>query len=132
MFIIYVEIFWIGVIILTLSRLARAVNCNSTITKQVPLLQVFVLLFYSENTNPNPTEVLHGYKPECNNFHTFNHYLLIARYYVYLARNKFETPELEVFIVLLEIKIQCEREIAITKGNLNKYRKKWTTLCISD
>ena len=86
----------------------------------------------SENINLNPTEVLYGYKPESNSFHTFNHYLLIARYYVYLARNKFETPELEVFIVLLEIKIQCEREIAITNGNLNKYRNKWTTLCISD
>ena len=86
----------------------------------------------SENINPNPTEVLYGYKPESNSFHTFNHYLLIARYYVYLARNKFETPELEVSIVLLEIKIQCEREIAITNGNLNKYRNKWTTLCISD
>ena len=86
----------------------------------------------SENINPNPTEVLYGYKPESNSFHTFNHYLLIARYYLYLARNKFETPELEVFIVLLEIKIQCERQIAITNGNLNKYRNKWTTLCISD
>ena len=50
----------------------------------------------SENINPNPTEVLCGYKPESNSFHTFNHYLLVARYYVYLARNKFETPELEV------------------------------------
>ena len=86
----------------------------------------------SENTNPIPREVLYGYKPESNSFHTFTHCLLIARFYVYLARNKFETPELEVFIVLLEIKIQCEREIAITNGNLNKYRNKWTTLCISD
>ena len=68
----------------------------------------------SENINPNPTEVLYGYKPESNTFHSFNHYLLIARYYVYLARNKFETPQLEVFIELLEIKIQCERRIAIT------------------
>ena len=51
---------------------------------------------------------------------------------VNLARNKFETPELELFIVLLENEIQCEREIAITNGNLNKYRNKWTTLCISD
>ena len=81
----------------------------------------------SENINRNPTEVsLYGYKPESNSFHTFNHYYLISRYYVYLARNKFETPELEVIIVLLEIKIQCEREIAITNGNLQKYRNKWT------
>ena len=54
----------------------------------------------SENIDSNPMEVLYGYKPECNSLHTFNHDLLIARYYVYLARNKFETPELEVFIVL--------------------------------
>ena len=53
---------------------------------------------------------------ESNSFHTFNHYLLITRYYVYLARNKFETPELEVFIVLLEFKIQCEREIVSKDG----------------
>ena len=39
----------------------------------------------SENINPNPTEVLYGYKPESNSFHAFNHYLLIARYYVYLV-----------------------------------------------
>ena len=45
---------------------------------------------------------------------------------------QFETSELEVFIVFLEIKIQCEREIAITNGNLNKCRNKLTTLCISD
>ena len=78
----------------------------------------------SENTNPIPTEVLYGYKLESNSFRTFNHCLLIARFYVYLARNKFETPILEVFIVLLEIIIQCEREIAITNRNLNKYRNK--------
>ena len=72
----------------------------------------------SENINPNPTEVLYGYKPESNSFHTLNHYLLIAGYYVYLARNKFETAELEVFSVLLEIKIQCEREIPMTNAEI--------------
>ena len=51
---------------------------------------------------------------------------IIARYYVCLS------PELKVFIVLLEIEIQCDREIVTTNGNLNKYRNKWTTLCISD
>ena len=51
-----------------------------------------------ENMNPNPTEVLYGYKPESNSFHTFNHYLLIARYSKPLfrvwrkrKRNKFST-----------------------------------------
>ena len=45
----------------------------------------------SENINSNPTEFLYGsswIQPESNySFHTFNHYLLIARNYVYLARN---------------------------------------------
>ena len=31
-------------------------------------------------------------------FHTFNHYLLIAWYYIHLARNKSETLRLNVFI----------------------------------
>ena len=67
----------------------------------------------SENINPNPVEVLFGYKPETHSFHTFNHYryLLIARYHIYLARNKFETPELEVFIAVLEIKIQSKKKL---------------------
>ena len=67
----------------------------------------------SENINPNPIEVLFGYKPASHSFHTFNHYwyLLIAGYYIYLARNNFETPELEVFIVLLEIKIQSKKKL---------------------
>ena len=38
----------------------------------------------SENIDPNPKEVLYGYKPESNSLHSFNHDLLIARYYVYL------------------------------------------------
>ena len=86
----------------------------------------------SENINPKPNEILYGYKPESESFYTFYHCLFIARYYIYFARNKFETPELEVYIVLLEIKIQCEREIAITNENVNKYRDKWTTVGISD
>ena len=65
----------------------------------------------SENKNPNPTEALYGYKPESNSFHTFNHYPLIARYYVHLGRNKFETPELEVFNVLLEKKFSAKEKL---------------------
>ena len=86
----------------------------------------------SESINPSATEILYGYKPESTSFHTFNHYLLIARCYIYLARNKSEIPKLEVFIIFLETKIQCEREIATKNGNLIKYRNKWTSLCISD
>ena len=86
----------------------------------------------SENIIPNSNEILYSYKPESTSFHAFNHYLFMARYYIHLARNKSETPKLEVFIVLLETEIQCEQEIAIKNGNLNKYRNKWTSLCISD
>ena len=38
----------------------------------------------SDNIDPNPMEVLYGYKPESNSLHSFNHDLLITRYYVYL------------------------------------------------
>ena len=58
--------------------------------------------------------------------------LLIARYYVHLARSKLETPRLDVFIVLLKTKIQCEREIAIKTENHTEYRNKWTSLYVSD
>ena len=86
----------------------------------------------SGNTNPSAAEILYGYKLESTSFYTFNHHLLITRYCIYLARNKSKTPKLEVFIVLLETKIQCERELTIKNGNLIKYRKKWTSLSISD
>ena len=36
------------------------------------------------------------------------------------------------FMVLLENKIQFERQIAIKDGDFHKYRKKWTILCIFD
>ena len=74
--------------------------------------------------------------PESTCFPAFNHYLLIARYYIYVARYKSETPKLEIFIVRLETKIYCEREIAKKKkkktGNYTKYRNKWTSLRIPD
>ena len=59
----------------------------------------------SESINPSATEILYGYEPESTSPHTFNHYLLIARYYIYLARNKSKIPKLEVFIIFLETKI---------------------------
>ena len=42
----------------------------------------------SENFNPTWSEILYGYRPENTSFHAFNHYLLIAKYHVYLARNQ--------------------------------------------
>ena len=47
-----------------------------------------------DNINPNSIEILYGNKPEITSFYALNHYLLIAKYHVYLARNQSETPSL--------------------------------------
>ena len=82
----------------------------------------------SDNISPSNTEILYGYKPETTTFYALNHYLLIAKYHVFLARNQSETPNLKVFLALLDSKIKCERQIAIKNSNYEKYRAKWTTL----
>jgi len=64
-----------------------------------------------DNINPNSIEILYGYKPGITSFFALNLYLLIAKYHVYLARNQSETPGLQVFLVLLESKIKCERQM---------------------
>ena len=63
----------------------------------------------SDNINPNNIEILYGYKPETTSFYALTHYLLIAKYHVFLARNQSETPSLKVFLALLDSKIKCER-----------------------
>ena len=83
---------------------------------------------HSDNVSPRNTEILYGYKPETTTFYALNHYLLIAKYHVFLARNQSETPNLKVFLALLDSKIKCERQIAIRNSNYEKYRAKWTTL----
>jgi len=83
-----------------------------------------------DNINPNFIEILYGYKQEITSFYALNHYLHIAKYHVYLARNQSETPSLQVFLALLESKIKCE--MAIKNPNYKKCRDKWTTLCICD
>ena len=64
-----------------------------------------------DDINPNSIEILYGYKPEITSFYALNHYLLIAKYIVYLARNQSEAPSLQVFLALLESKIKCKRQI---------------------
>ena len=86
----------------------------------------------SENFNPTWLEILYGYRPENTSLHAFNHYLLIAKYHVYLARNLSETPSIKVFLALLESRVKCERQMAIKNSSFKKYEAKWTTLCISD
>ena len=86
----------------------------------------------SDNINPNYSEILYGYKPESKSFYALNHYLLIAKYHIFPARNQSESPSLKVFLALLESKIKCERQLAIKNSNYRKYEAKWTTLCICD
>ena len=86
----------------------------------------------SDNISPSNTEILYGYKPETATFYALNHYLLIAKYHVFLARNRSETPNLMVFLALLDSKIKCEEQIAIKNFNYKKYRAKWTTLSNCD
>ena len=86
----------------------------------------------SDNISPSNTEILYGYKPETATFYALNHYLLIAKYHVFLARNRSETPNLMVFLALLDSKIKCEEQIAIKNLNYKKYRAKWTTLSNCD
>ena len=82
----------------------------------------------SDNISPTNTEILYGYKRKTANFYALNHYLLTAKYHVFLARNRSETPNLKVFLALLDSKIKCERQIAIKNSNYEKYRAKWTAL----
>ena len=42
----------------------------------------------SDNINLNFSEILYGYKPESKSVYALNHYLLIAKYHIFLARNK--------------------------------------------
>ena len=54
---------------------------------------------------------------ESTSLHAFNHYLLIAKYHVYLARNQSETPSIKVFLALLESKVKFERQMAIKNSS---------------
>ena len=56
----------------------------------------------SVNINPSYTEILYGYKPESKSFYALNHYLLIAKYNIFLARHQSESPSLKVFLAVLE------------------------------
>ena len=85
-----------------------------------------------ENMNPNRNEILYGYKPEYPHYYAFNHFLLIAKYYIHLARIKSELLNINVFLALLQNKIQSEKEIAVRNNAYETYKNKWTTLSNCD
>ena len=83
----------------------------------------------SENVTLNSTDILYGYKPELNTCLALNHYVIIAKYHVFLLWLNKAYPSFEIFSLLLNEKILCERAIAFKNNTLRKFRAKWTTLC---
>ena len=85
-----------------------------------------------DNIDLNSIEILYGYKPEITNFYALNHYLLIAKYHVYLARNQSETPWYAYRSFSPYWKVKLNAKDHYKNSNYEKYRAKWTTLCICD
>ena len=76
----------------------------------------------------NATDISYGYKPEPNIFQALNHYVIIAKYHIFLSQLNKTSPSLEIFSFLLTEKILCERTIAFKNNTLRKFRAKWTTI----
>ena len=84
----------------------------------------------SETVALNATDILYGYKPESNLFQALDHFFIIAKYHIYLSWLNKTSPGFEIFSLLLNEKIICERTIAFKSSTLTKFRVKWTTLCV--
>ena len=81
----------------------------------------------SENVTLNALDILYGYKSESNIFQTLNNYVIIAKYHIFLSWLNETSLSFEIFSLLLNKKILCER----TKNNtLRKFLAKWGTLCV--
>ena len=66
----------------------------------------------SENVTLNATDILYGYKSELNTCLTLNHYVIIGKYQIFLSWLNKAYPNFEIFSLLLNEKIPCERTIA--------------------
>ena len=74
-------------------------------------------------------DILYGYKPESNNFQALNHYVIVAKYHTFLSWLNKTSPSFEIFSLLLNEKILCERTIAFKNNSLKNFRAKWGILC---
>ena len=83
----------------------------------------------SENVTLNATDILYGCKPELNICLALNHYVIIAKYHIFLSWLNKASPSFEIFSLLLNEKILCESTIAFKNNTLRNFRAKWTTLC---
>ena len=61
----------------------------------------------SENVTLSALDILYGYKHESNNFQAFNHYVIIAKYHIFLSWLNKTSPSFEIFSLLLNERILC-------------------------
>jgi len=66
----------------------------------------------SETVALNVPDILYGYKPESNLFQALNHFVIFGKYHIYLSWLNKASPSFEIFSLLLNEKILCERSIA--------------------
>jgi len=83
----------------------------------------------SEGVTLNYTDILYGYKPESSGFYALNHFLIIAKYHVFLSWLNTVSPRFDILFLLLNEKILSERTIAVKNNTMMGFRSKWTTLC---
>lgn len=79
---------------------------------------------WSEAVVLNATDILHGYKPESNLFQALDHFVIIAKYHVFLSWLNKASHSFEVFSLLLNEKIRCERTIAFENNTQTNFRAK--------
>ena len=83
----------------------------------------------SESVTLNYTDISYGYKPESSSFYALNHFLIIAKYHVFLSWWNTVSPSLDILLLLLNEKILSECTITAKNNTMMKFRSKWTTLC---
>ena len=83
----------------------------------------------SESVTLNYTDILYGYKPESSSFYALNHFLIIAKYHVFLSWLNTVSPSLDILLLSLNEKILSERATAVKNDTMMKFGSKWTTLC---
>ena len=103
-------------------------ECPST-----PIFWLMVIRWWNEkrweNVPLNATYILYGYKPVLNICLALNHYVIIAKYHIFLSWLNKASPSFENFSLLLNEKILCERAIAFKNNTLRKFTANWTALC---
>ena len=66
----------------------------------------------------NAKDILYGYKPESNLFQALDHFVIIAKYHIFLSWLNKASPSFQIFSLLLNEKLRCERTIAFKNNTL--------------